>query len=292
MLRRLLGHCLRGAARKRIQDELAQAARRKVAARAAPGETCAENSCIAGVVFALGIEAGGLVDLLARPVTRRLPAGVVRLGRLRGGAVALIQSGAGPQRAAAAARALLAGHRPRWIVSAGFAGGLAPQVKRHDLVLADSVAGPDGRRLAIDLAADPAALGPRVHVGRILSVGQIVRQPAEKELLGRQHEALAVDLESLAVAEVCRAESVRFLAVRVVTDAMDERLPADIERLTDQPSAAARLGAAVGAIWRRPASVKDLYLLRENALVASDRLARLLADVIETLAAGAPPAGS
>ena len=48
--------------------------------------------------------------------------------------------------AAAGAELLIAGHRPRWIISAGFAGGLDPALARNDLVLPHEV---------IDLGAQP-----------------------------------------------------------------------------------------------------------------------------------------
>jgi adenosylhomocysteine nucleosidase len=141
----------------------------------------------------------------------------------------------------------------------------------------------DDRRLATDLAVDPATSPPGVHVGRLLSVDEVVRLPSEKQALGHRHGALAVDLESLAAAEVCRRHGTPFLAIRIVTDTMDEQLPTDIQRLSDQPTTAARLGAAAGAIWRRPSSFKDMMTLKETALIGSDRLAKFLAGVVETL---------
>ena len=149
--------------------------------------------------------------------------------------------------------------------------------------MADAVSDRDDRRLAIDLKVDPASLPPGVHVGRLLSVDEVVRLPGEKQALGQRHGALAVDLESFATAEVCQRRGTRLLAIRILTDAMDEQLPADIQRLSDQPNTAARLGAAAGAIWRRPSSLKDMMALKETALVGSDRLAKFLAGVIETL---------
>ncbi len=44
-----------------------------------------------------------------------------------------------------------------------------------------------------------------------------------------------------------------------------------------------RLGAASGAIVRRPASIKDMWKLRENAILASDRLAKFLEGVVTQL---------
>jgi len=44
-----------------------------------------------------------------------------------------------------------------------------------------------------------------------------------------------------------------------------------------------RIGAALGSLWKRPASYKDLWRLREQALYASERLAKFLDGVIEQL---------
>ena len=73
-------------------------------------------------------------------------------------------------------------------------------------------------------------------------------------------------METFAVAEVCAARQVAFSSIRVVNDTADEALPHNVEHLLAQKTAAARLGAALGAVLHRPASAKDMYQLRENAL--------------------------
>jgi len=243
--------------------------------------------CEVGFVFALEIEAGGLVDLLKRSVTVRGKALTVRRGMLDGRRVVVATTGAGQARARRATEALIEAHHPRWIVSAGFAGGLRPELHRHDLVMADALVGSDGRRMALDLRVDRATLPEGVHVGALVTVEQVVRRPEEKRRLGEQTGALAVDTETLAVAAVCQERHVSMLAVRVLTDAVDETLPADVQHLTDQTTLASQLGAALGTVWRRPKSVKDLWGLKETALVGSDRLAKFLVDLIKTL--GPPP---
>ena len=90
-------------------------------------------------------------------------------------------------------------------------------------------------------------------------------------------------MESFAVAEVCRARHVRFLAVRVINDAVDDELPRDVEHLLDQKTHAGRFGAVTGAVWRRPGSVKDLWKLRERATSASTRLGKFLVGMMEQL---------
>jgi adenosylhomocysteine nucleosidase len=136
--------------------------------------------------------------------------------------------------------------------------------------------------LSLDLKVDPASLAttPGVYVGPLVTVSQVVSTPEEKRALGAAHQALAVDMESWAVAEMCRQAQVRCLCVRVISDPADELIPADVGSLAMQKTMAGRLGAATGALWRRPSSFKDMWRLKETALESSDRLARFLADMV------------
>lgn len=288
VLRFLLRNWLHGVAGEKIRKQVSTAARDKIAemqgtsqaktARAAGGD---DLSADVGIIYALAIEAGGLVDILGSFNTTRGHGFIARRGRLHERSVAVVESGAGGRRAAAATEAVIEACRPRCIISAGFAGGLSPQLQRYDIVLADSLTDAAGDVIGVDLAAiDRDKLPARTHVGRVLSVAEIARRPEEKRSLGERHQAVAVDLESLAVAEVCRRRGVKFLCARVITDSVDEQLPADVQYLTEQPTPAARLGAALGAVCRRPASFKDMWQLKETALVGSDRLGSFLAAVL------------
>jgi len=234
------------------------------------------------VVAALGMELGGLIDRLPGAVTIQGSGFRAHFSDVRGRGLLLVESGVGRERAARAATAVIEGHAPRWVISAGFAGGLAPQVNRYDMVVGNSVANEAGERLALDMKLDPA--GQRgLHVGRLLTVDRIVRTPQEKGALAARHDALAVDMETYAVAQVCRSERTRFMAVRVISDAAQDELPRDVERLIERKTMAGKLGAAAGAIVRRPNSVKDLWRLKEQALIATDRLAGFLLSLIEQL---------
>ncbi|MEX0979384.1 MAG: hypothetical protein WDZ48_11050, partial [Pirellulales bacterium] len=240
--------------------------------------------CHVGLVFALPIEAGSLVDRLTGMIRTEGSGFVAREGGLDGRRIVIIESGVGRQRASKATEALIVGHRPLWIVSAGFAGGLDDRLKQGDILMADSIADTGTKQLAIDfkLSAD-SQTSPRVHVGRLLTVEKVIRDPAEKRELGKRHGALAVDMESIGVAEVCKTEKVRFLSVRVIIDTVERALPRDIDLLVNKKSTAGRLGAAAGAILRRPGSIKDMWQLKEDALVSSERLAKFLLGVITQL---------
>ena len=120
---------------------------------------------------------------------------------------------------------------------------------------------------------------PGMHCGTLLTVDRVIRTPRDRRSLFQRTGALGVDMETLAVAEVCTARQVAFSSIRVINDTADEALPRDVEHLLAQKTAAARLGAALGAVLHRPASAKDMYQLRENALVASGRLAKFLGQI-------------
>jgi adenosylhomocysteine nucleosidase len=290
VFRHLLHNWLRNQAKRKIHEKVVEVAQEQLQTATEESSASGQSEvrqppCRLGVVFALAVESGGLEDLLDGVVSTQGHGFVVRQGRLKDRQLAIILSGAGRRSAVRATEALITGHEPQWVLSAGFAGGLNSRLKRQDILVADHLVDTAGNQLAVDLAIDPATLGSAsgVHVGRLLTADRVIRLPDEKRSLGRRHDALAVDMETFAVAQVCRRRQLRFLAVRVINDAVADELPPDVERLLAQKTAAAQLGAAVGAIWKRPSSAKDMYKLKENALLASDRLAEFLARTIEQL---------
>jgi len=280
---------LRSVAGQRVRETLLDAARQRLAGSPDEGPDAQppwQRPCDVAVVFALETESGGLEDKLEGAVTYQGQGFVVRLGALKGHRVAVVRSGAGGKAAAAATEAVLAGHQPAWVISSGFAGGLTDAVGRHDLLIADHVVDTAGNELKLEIQIDSEALAglPRVHVGRLVSADRVVRLPDEKRSLGRTFQALAVDMETFGVAEVCLRRRVPFLAVRVIVDAVGDRLPPDVDYLLRQKSLGARLGAAFGALMKRPGSLKDLMKLKEQALIATDRLAEFLTVLIQAVA--------
>lgn len=238
-----------------------------------------------GIVFALAEEMGGLEDLLAAKATIQGDGFRLCAGRIAERGVSLIQGGIGRTNSQKATRALLQVHRPVWVLTAGFSGGLVDNLKRGDLVLGTSIRTPTGEEIAVPWPANPRELSNHasLHIGGLVTVDSICKTPQDKRALHQSTGAIAVDMESSAVAAVCQQLDVPFLAVRIISDAVDDTLPADIDRVARQKSTAGRLGAAAGAIFRRPSSLKEMLKLKEIALVSSDRLAKFLALLIEQL---------
>jgi adenosylhomocysteine nucleosidase len=192
----------------------------------------------------------------------------------------------GPARARRATQALLDAHRPAWIISTGFAGALVPELKLGHIVVASEIVGLHGESLKIDMGmtSNPAR---GLHVGRTLTVDKMVRTVAEKKALADQTGAIAVDMESLAVATVCRETRSRFMEVRVVSDDLSIDLPPEVLSLVGE-TGAVRLGAVLGSLWKRPSSIKDMWKMRERALDASEKLANFLDGIVRQLHQATP----
>ena len=201
-------------------------------------------------------------------------------GMLGNKVVVVATSGLGRDRGRRAAEIVLAGHRPSWLISAGFAGALDLSLQRNDLILADEVVDLEGRRFAIDVKLDAAS--GRVRAGRVLTVDAIARTAEEKAELARRSSAQAVDMETIALAELCAERAQRFVSVRVISDDAAADLPPEIASLTTR-SGSYQIGAALRALWNRPAAIKDFWRLHAQSQAAAETLAGFLAGMIERL---------
>lgn len=118
------------------------------------------------------------------------------------------------------------------LVSFGIAGGLDPNLKVGDYVLATSIFTPEHHLLPCDegwheavfQAAEEA--GDRLHQGRFAGSDWAVTSPRLKAWLHHvSGEAMLVDMESHAVARIAWEEKVPFLALRCVVDDAGTSLP-------------------------------------------------------------------
>ena len=210
--RLLLRDMVSRAARQALSEQMARAAAPPSGVESDPSADPPDEPCRIGLVFALGIEAGGTEDLLQGAQPTRGDGLRMVQGLLTGRRVAIMQCGVGQKAAAHGTAALIAAHHPEWIVSAGLAGGLTDGVARGDFVVANAIVGSDGSRFALgdagsELITSLDSSTARKHIGPLLTVDRPIRTPAEKRALGEKHGALAVDMESLAVADVCAAHA-------------------------------------------------------------------------------------
>ena len=289
MLRWLVTQFAQQTVRDRVQQQLRGILTGSEAAQDSNGETQETLEPLPPaevlVLFAVAVESQGLVDSMARVSTARSKTGRIHAGLLAERSIVVAESGMGTTAAAQALESLLDKYPVSWVVSTGFAGGLQPHISRGDFIMPDQVIATDHRCLNVGLRLGQETLDstPGLHTGRLLTVDHLVREPDEKRRLGEEHEAIACDMETSAVADVCRRRGVRFLSVRIISDGVEDALPRDVERLVQQRSTSAKLGAATGALFRRPGAAKDLWRLYDDAVRSSKRLSSFLDGVVRQL---------
>jgi adenosylhomocysteine nucleosidase len=172
-----------------------------------------------GVVAALEAEARTL-----GPVVRRRDG----LSSLGDGSL-LAVSGMGGELAALAARRLVDAGAAA-LMSFGLAGGLDPTLSVGTVVLPSAVISRGGARFLTSAAwreqlSSAIARRRPVAAGTLLSSAQPIGAVADKIAAFRETGAVAVDMESLGVAEVCATHGLPFVAVRVIVDTAADVLP-------------------------------------------------------------------
>ena len=129
-----------------------------------------------------------------------------------------------------------------WVISLGVAGGLDASLRQGDTVIStrvcyhDVVCGEPYLKGQIPQlppyfetpAALPALMEDTVKVGLIVTGDQFVTDAAGLlRIKGDFPDALAVDMESAAIAHVCYLNQVRFLSVRMISDVVG--VPCQVE---------------------------------------------------------------
>lgn len=169
-----------------------------------------------------------------RQVTRaRQGAFTVWHGRGAGQELWLIKTGIGCERAAAAARMLRETAPCDLFVSTGCAGALVPELAPGDLTVATQVIGnASGERFDTDPAWSARArraaqtAGLRVAPpGAVLCSTDVLQTAAAKQAAFAATGAIAVDMESAAIAAGAQQAGARFAAVRTILDSAVTELP-------------------------------------------------------------------
>lgn len=150
--------------------------------------------------------------------------------------VRFVLSGMGKVNAALCAEGLIRDFSADAVISTGVAGSFADGIREGDMIVASSTAYHDmwcghgclmgqlqgfPQRFDCDreLVADALRYAPQAREGLIITGDQFYLHEAEDR---RQRElypdALAVDMESAAIAQVCHIRKVPFLSVRIISD--------------------------------------------------------------------------
>ena len=137
-------------------------------------------------------------------------------------------SGADLERARTMARELVA-RGAEALVSFGLAGGLAEGLRAGTLLLPSEILLPDGSPRTVDPAWREAVLarasGLHPFGARVACTPHLLATPADKRALAERSGAVAVDMESEAVALAAQRGGLPFLVLRAIADPYDAAIP-------------------------------------------------------------------
>ena len=188
-----------------------------------------------GIIVAMRKELDLLLPLLQDSEESRMSGFEFYCGKMGRHDVMLMQCGIGKVNAAMGTLMLVNNFTPNYVINTGVAGGADTKVNVMDVVAGARVAyhdvwcGPEsvlgqvqglplyfeGAKRLIDLVPER----DHIHKGLICSGDQFIDTiEAVNRIKGNFPDALAVDMESGAIAQVCHLNKVPFLALRVISD--------------------------------------------------------------------------
>lgn len=138
-------------------------------------------------------------------------------------------SGSGPENARIAAQILI-DQGAKQLISWGCAGALAPHLKAGDLVIPESIGTQDNNLIATHTQWSKKIIANlasniKYYTGTLLESDSVVALADTKNELHQSTHALAVDMESGAVARIAQQAQIPFIALRSIVDPANLDLP-------------------------------------------------------------------
>ncbi len=170
---------------------------------------------------------------------RRVKGGlsVVR-GKYYGQSLMLITTGVGKKNAQRAANFVLSGkQKPKRVLVVGFGGGMRKDLKENEIIVCDPIFAKDQPPISPDSCLKDLCLGvldkreADFRLGKNLTSLEFVQEPKEKRKLAGLYPGLTVaEMENYWIGLVATQEKIPFLAVRMIYDSIEERIPFPEER--------------------------------------------------------------
>ncbi|MGQ3686275.1 MAG: phosphorylase family protein [Candidatus Loosdrechtia sp.] len=180
------------------------------------------------------------------------------------------------------------------MISSGFAGSVNSNVEVGDLVIGRQVLASfqdalEGEihvdsLLACDVPVTDLAMKScntydfKLHCGDILSVNKIVKKSSTKKHIGNKTSAIAIDMESFAIAEQAYAMGVPFAVIRSISDGVEEDVEINEKMVTKGGNI--NIPATAFHILNKPHHIPTLNRLRKQTKLAANTLSLFLPDFI------------
>ena len=225
------------------------------------------------IIGAIKDEIAGIKQEMRIDDILRWPTGNAFVGEWQGVPIVLVRSGMGCDSAKLALEEIAGKYDLECVISIGYAGALDPALQVGELVVADQV--------VYDLTSKTYSLDEELigamleaHRGTLLTVDRVAATPQEKKNLREKYSAVAVDMETSALAEEAEARYLPFASVRAITDTADQEL-IDCSHLVAEDGDVSKLKAG-WHILTHPGDLKGMIDLGQHAKTATANLTAFL----------------
>jgi adenosylhomocysteine nucleosidase len=195
-------------------------------------------------------------------------------------------TGIGRKNAEKSMREFLTTNSPELVLTCGFAGGLNPDFKMGVVVFEltdrrDEFHEPQtGKKIwdsqSLSLRKKLLAIGAKP--AKFFCADRIATTVPEKKRLRDETGADAVEMESLAIHDICREHGIHCATVRVISDTANENLPLNFNRLS-KPDMSLDYGKLALAIAKSPGKIGALMKLQKQTKAAAGKLAEILGQI-------------
>lgn len=212
----------------------------------------------------------GIFERIER-VDWKFPGFVCELGAVQCRAFVV---GVGPAMAAERIAAALDSFPAQIVASCGYSGALTP-----DLTVGALVVG--GESVRADDRSPPLPIGAACATARarLLTVDRPALTAGEKARLHDRYGAVAVDMETHAIAKVCIRLDIRMHSLRAISDGVDESIHPGFLRVL-KPDGGLAIGALAALFARRPLLIGQAFRLARNTRAADSALRKGLRDLL------------
>ena len=220
-----------------------------------------------GIIAALKEEIEPLVESMQDVETSKWGRRSLHQGRIGDCHVVAVAGGVGKVKAAACTQYLIDRFSLDALICTGVAGAVNPRLKTGDIVISEKTLQHDFNpgdpellkkfrkrwvqadaglvKLARE-AAREAGLADRCHAGKVLTGDQAIVSRERRQWLWKTFRGDCVDMESAAVAQVCRLNAVPWVVVRAISDSAEEDSVAEFRRnLREGASLAAKVAVGI-----------------------------------------------
>ncbi len=237
------------------------------------------------IIGAIKDEIAGIKNQMQITDTLRLPTGNAFVGEWQGVPIVLVRSGMGRDRARRALVEIAAKWDLKEVISIGYAGALDPSLEVGDLVVADKIIEMDSSRSDEDMKSyslnkEILNTTGEIHRKILLTVDRVAATPQEKKKLREKYSAVAVDMETSALAEEAKARNLSFISVRAITDTADQEL-IDCSYLVEEDGEVSKLKAG-WHVLTHPGDLKGMIELGQHAKIATANLTEFLRQYFES----------